>query len=627
MKYTLRLFKQLGHFKKWISLTIIFNILTVIFTLLSTYALVPVLSLIFGESEKVYEKPLWVIDGVSVWESGGVQGVKDYASTLYDYYITYFMGTSGLITVLFWVCFVGFLMFAFKNISRYFAGLFLSYINIGIERRLRKAIHDKILALSLSFFSEQRKGDILSRITGDVTEVQWAIFSSLSRAVQDPLMVIGILISLIIMSPKLTVFIIFLLPFTAFAITRISKSLKEPSAKARTRYGELLSMVEEDLSGLKVLKSYNASRLSSKRFDGVNDGYSEQLARISRRRELASPLSEMVGSAIIIAIIGYSGVLIVRDGVLSAPVFIAYVALFYQILQPCKNIALAIADIKRGEAAAERIYEVIDAPVTVCDKEDALPIKAFDEGIAFEDVHFAYPDEPDGKKAVEAFSLDVKKGTMVALVGQSGSGKSTMTNLLCRFYDIDSGRITIDGRDIRDYRIDDLRDMCALVTQESVLFNDTVKNNILIGCPDASDAEVERAARIANAYEFIEKLPEGFDTNIGDAGSRLSGGQRQRLCIARAVLKNAPILLLDEATSALDTEREKLVQEALEKLMDGHTSFVVAHRLSTIQKADVIVVMNGGRIVEVGTHDSLLEKDGMYARLIHMQSFDTVESK
>ncbi|MBQ1276921.1 MAG: ATP-binding cassette domain-containing protein, partial [Flavobacteriales bacterium] len=247
--------------------------------------------------------------------------------------------------------------------------------------------------------------------------------------------------------------------------------------------------------------------------------------------------------------------------------------------------------------------------------------------IAFEDVHFAYPDEPDGKKAVEAFSLDVKKGTMVALVGQSGSGKSTMTNLLCRFYDIDSGRITIDGRDIRDYRIDDLRDMCALVTQESVLFNDTVKNNILIGCPDASDAEVERAARIANAYEFIEKLPEGFDTNIGDAGSRLSGGQRQRLCIARAVLKNAPILLLDEATSALDTESEKLVQEALEKLMDGHTSFVVAHRLSTIQKADVIVVMNGGRIVEVGTHDSLLEKDGMYARLIHMQSFDTVESK
>ena len=386
-------------------------------------------------------------------------------------------------------------------------------------------------------------------------------------------------------------------------------------------------MVEEDLSGLKVLKSYNASRLSSKRFDGVNDGYSEQLARISRRRELASPLSEMVGSAIIIAIIGYSGVLIVRDGVLSAPVFIAYVALFYQILQPCKNIALAIADIKRGEAAAERIYEVIDAPVTVCDKEDALPIKAFDEGIAFEDVHFAYPDEPDGKKAVEAFSLDVKKGTMVALVGQSGSGKSTMTNLLCRFYDIDSGRITIDGRDIRDYRIDDLRDMCALVTQESVLFNDTVKNNILIGRPDASDAEVERAARIANAYEFIEKLPEGFDTNIGDAGSRLSGGQRQRLCIARAVLKNAPILLLDEATSALDTESEKLVQEALEKLMDGHTSFVVAHRLSTIQKADVIVVMNGGRIVEVGTHDSLLEKDGMYARLIHMQSFDTVESR
>ncbi|MBQ8649964.1 MAG: ATP-binding cassette domain-containing protein, partial [Flavobacteriales bacterium] len=256
-----------------------------------------------------------------------------------------------------------------------------------------------------------------------------------------------------------------------------------------------------------------------------------------------------------------------------------------------------------------------------------LPIKTFEEGIKFEDVHFAYPDEPDGKKAVEGFTLDVKKGTMVALVGQSGSGKSTMTNLLCRFYDIDQGSITIDGKDIKDYRIEDLRDMCALVTQESVLFNDTVKNNILIGRPDASDEEVERAARIANAHEFIEKLPDGLDTSIGDAGSRLSGGQRQRLCIARAVLKNAPILLLDEATSALDTESEKLVQDALERLMDGHTSFVVAHRLSTIQKADVIVVMNAGHIVEVGTHDSLLEKDGMYARLIHMQSFDTVAGK
>ena len=625
MKYTLRLFANLGHFKKWISLTVIFNIFTVIFTLASTYALVPVLSLIFGESEKIYDKPQWLIDGVSVWQSGGISGVKEYAMNMYDYYITYFIGESGLVTVLFWVCFMGFLMFALKNVSRYLAGLFLSYINIGIEKRIRRQIHDKILALSLSFFSEQKKGDILSRITSDVTEVQWAIFSSLSRAVQDPLMIVGILISLVIMSPKLTVFIVFLLPFTAFAITRISKSLKEPSAKARTRYGELLSMVEEDLSGLKVIKSYNAAKISKKRFDSVNDGYSEQLARISRRRELASPLSEMVGSAIIIAIIGYAGVLIVRDNALSAPVFIAYIALFYQILQPCKNIALALADIKRGEAAAERIYEVIDAEVSVKDRENALPKMSFDNEIVFKDVHFSYPDEHSGKMAVDGFSLNVKKGKMIALVGQSGSGKSTMTNLLCRFYDIDKGSIFMDGHDIREYKSEDLRGLCALVTQDSVLFNDTIKNNLLLGCPSASDDDILRAAKIANAYEFIEKLPDGFDTNIGDGGGRLSGGQRQRLCIARAVLKNAPILLLDEATSALDTESEKLVQDALERLMDGHTSFVVAHRLSTIQKADMIVVMHEGQIVETGTHEQLLEKDGMYARLIHMQSFASVK--
>ncbi|MDD4820928.1 MAG: ABC transporter ATP-binding protein, partial [Flavobacteriales bacterium] len=473
MKYTLRIFSNLGHFKKWITLTVVFNIFTVIFTLASTYALVPVLSLIFGESDKVYEKPQWVIDGISVWQSGGISGVKEYAMNLYDYYITYFMGENGLIAVLFWVCFMGFLMFAFKNVSRYLAGLFLSYINIGIEQRIRRQVHDKILSLSLSFFSEQKKGDILSRITSDVTEVQWAIFSSLSRAVQDPLMIIGILISLVVMSPKLTVFIVFLLPFTAFAITRIGKSLKEPSAKARTRYGELLSMVEEDLSGLKVIKSYNAAKISKKRFDNVNEGYSQQLARISRRRELASPLSEMVGSAIIIAIIGYAGVLIVRDNALSAPVFIAYIALFYQILQPCKNIALALADMKRGEAAAQRIYEVIDAPITVSDVVDALPKKSFDKDIIFDNVHFSYPDEPSGKEAVTGFSLHVKKGKMVALVGQSGSGKSTMTNLLCRFYDINSGSIIMDGHDIRQYNSEDLRSLCALVTQDSVLFNDT----------------------------------------------------------------------------------------------------------------------------------------------------------
>lgn len=620
MKYTLRLFKNLGHFKKLIAGTVVFNILTVLFTLLSTYALIPVLSLIFGETEKVYEKPAWIIDGVSVLESQGAEGVKDYLSQLYNYQVTYWMDHYTLATVLFWVCFTGFMLFVLKNVSRYFAGLFLSYINIGIEQRLRKQIHDKILALNLSFFSEKRKGDLLSRITSDVTEVQWAIFSSLSRTIQDPLMVIGILISLIVLSPNLTVFIVILLPFTAYAITRISKSLKEPSKKARKKYGVLLSLVEEDLTGLKVIKSYNASRLSKKRFDGVNDEYSDQLARISRRRELASPLSEMIGSAIIISIMGYAGVLIMKDASLTASVFITYLALFYQILQPTKNIALAFADIKRGEAAAQRIYEVIDTPIAITDAPHAVQKATFDRCIEFRDVHFRYPDGE--KEAIQGFSLSVPKGKTIAIVGQSGSGKSTLTNLICRFYDVTGGSIAIDGHDIRDIRLSDLRGLCGLVTQESLLFNDTIRNNLLLGKPDATDQEILQAAQVANAMEFIERLPEGFDTNIGDAGLRLSGGQRQRLCIARAVLKNAPILLLDEATSALDTESEKLVQNALENLMSAHTSFVVAHRLSTIQNADLIVVMSQGRIIEQGTHEQLLALGGMYAKLIHMQSFE-----
>lgn len=620
MKYTLRLFKNLGHFKRLVAGTVVFNILTVLFTLLSTYALIPVLSLIFGETEKVYEKPAWIINGVSVLESQGAEGVKDYLTQLYNYQVTYWMDHYTLATVLFWVCFTGFMLFVLKNVSRYFAGLFLSYINIGIEQRLRKQIHDKILALNLSFFSEKRKGDLLSRITSDVTEVQWAIFSSLSRTIQDPLMVIGILISLILLSPNLTVFIVILLPFTAYAITRISKSLKEPSKKARKKYGVLLSLVEEDLTGLKVIKSYNAARLSKKRFDGVNDEYSDQLARISRRRELASPLSEMIGSAIIISIMGYAGVLIMKDASLTASVFITYLALFYQILQPTKNIALAFADIKRGEAAAQRIYEVIDTPVAITDAPHAVQKPSFDRCIEFRDVHFRYPDGE--KEAIQGFSLSVPKGKTIAIVGQSGSGKSTITNLLCRFYDVTGGSIAIDGHDIRDIRLSDLRGLCGLVTQESLLFNDTIRNNLLLGKPDATDQEILRAAQVANAMEFIERLPEGFDTNIGDAGLRLSGGQRQRLCIARAVLKNAPILLLDEATSALDTESEKLVQNALENLMSAHTSFVVAHRLSTIQNADLIVVMSQGRIIEQGTHEQLLALGGMYAKLIHMQSFE-----
>lgn len=620
MKYTLRLFKNLGHFKKLIAGTVVFNILTVLFTLLSTYALIPVLSLIFGETEKVYEKPAWIIDGVSVLESQGAEGVKDYLTQLYNYQVTYWMDHYTLATVLFWVCFTGFMLFVLKNVSRYFAGLFLSYINIGIEQRLRKQIHDKILALNLSFFSEKRKGDLLSRITSDVTEVQWAIFSSLSRTIQDPLMAIGILISLIVLSPNLTVFIVILLPFTAYAITRISKSLKEPSKKARKKYGVLLSLVEEDLTGLKVIKSYNAARLSKKRFDGVNDEYSDQLARISRRRELASPLSEMIGSAIIISIMGYAGVLIMKDASLTASVFITYLALFYQILQPTKNIALAFADIKRGEAAAQRIYEVIDTPIAITDAPHSVQKTTFDRCIEFRDVHFRYPDGE--KEAIQGFSLSVPKGKTIAIVGQSGSGKSTLTNLICRFYDVTGGSIAIDGHDIRDIRLSDLRGLCGLVTQESLLFNDTIRNNLLLGKPDATDQEILQAAQVANAMEFIERLPEGFDTNIGDAGLRLSGGQRQRLCIARAVLKNAPILLLDEATSALDTESEKLVQNALENLMSAHTSFVVAHRLSTIQNADLIVVMSQGRIIEQGTHEQLLALGGMYAKLIHMQSFE-----
>jgi len=539
----------------------------------------------------------------------------------FNYYLGNYIIEHGQLNALMLISMLVVIMFFLKNLTRYLAMYFLVPIRNGIVRDIRRDVYHKILSLPIGYFTDERKGDMMARMTNDVQEVEWGIMNSLEAAFREPLNIIVFLITMFTMSSELTTFVLVLLPIAGLIIGRIGKSLKKKSAQAQEKMGELLSNIEETLGGLRIIHAFTAEKSASKKFGSLNNQHFGLMNKIGRRRDLSSPVSEFLGTLVMTVVMYFGGLLVLgSDSKLEPSEFIAFIAIFSQVIPPAKSLTTAWYNIQKGLASSERIYKILDAEVLVKDPEHPIEGKPFSDKIHFDGISFSYLKE-DGKSVLKNISLEIPKGKTVALVGQSGSGKTTLADMLPRYYDVDRGKITIDGVNIKDMRVADLRGLMGIVTQESILFNDTVFNNISFGMENASEEEVIAAAKIANANDFITAMSDGYQTTIGDRGSKLSGGQRQRLSIARAVLKNPPILILDEATSALDTESERLVQEALINLMKQRTTLVIAHRLSTIVHADEIIVMQSGEIVERGTHQDLLSKNGYYKRLFDMQTF------
>ncbi len=549
----------------------------------------------------------------------GIGHIKEYLENYLSYYITTNTDSHNPGYVLSIMVAIIISIFLLKNLADYLAMFFITFLRNGVLRDMRNAMYKKTLELPLAFYSEKRKGDVISRISADVNEVQTSFLAILELIVKEPLTILFTIIAMLVISAKLTLFVFIFIPISGYIISLIGKQLKKQSSKAQEEQGTFLSTIEETIGGLKVVKGYNAENYFNKLFQNSTDRFFGLSNTIGNRQNLASPASEFMGITVIAVLLWYGGQMVLIDKTLEGASFIAYMGLAYNILTPAKAISKASYGVKRGNAAAERVLEILDQENPITSKVDAVEKTTFDDSISVQNINFKYEEET----VLKDFSLEIKKGQTVALVGQSGSGKSTIANLLTRFYDVNDGSISIDGVNIKDMNLQSLRSLMGLVTQDSILFNDTIKANIALGKFDATDDEIIEALKIANAYEFVKDLPKGIYTNIGDSGNKLSGGQKQRLSIARAVLKNPPIMILDEATSALDTESEKFVQVALENMMQNRTSIVIAHRLSTIQKADVIVVMQKGRIVEQGTHDELIAKNGTYNKLVTMQSFES----
>ncbi|GAA4278515.1 ABC transporter ATP-binding protein [Aquimarina mytili] len=564
------------------------------------------INVLFGESKKVTVKPTYE----------GISKIKPYLEDSLNYFVTSVSLNDGPQQALMYMIVLIISLFLLKNLFSYLAVFFVTYLRNGVLKDLRDNIYDKVINLPISYYSEKRKGDIIARISGDVNEVQVSLLSVLELIVREPLTIVFAIITMFIISAKLTIFVFLFIPVAGFIISLIGKRLKKHSQKVQEEQGLFLSTLEETLSGLRVIKGFNSESYFNKKFQDSTNRFFRFSNNLGHRQNLASPTSEFLGIVTIAALLWYGGGMVLVDHSLSGGAFIGYMALSYQILTPAKAISKASYRVKAGNAAADRVLEVLNTISPLEDKQNAIVKDDFENQVSFENISFKYKDD----YVLKDFSLMIKKGKTVALVGQSGSGKSTIANLVTRFYDVNKGAITIDDKNIKDLTKNSLRSLMGLVTQDSILFNDTVKNNVLLGKQNATDDEVISALKIANAWEFVKDLPKGIHTNIGDSGGKLSGGQKQRLSIARAVLKNPPIMILDEATSALDTESERLVQDALEKMMQNRTSIVIAHRLSTIQKADTIVVMQKGEIVEQGTHTELLAKNGMYKKLVGMQS-------
>lgn len=605
MKYFKKILRFARPYRKFGFLNIFFNILYALFSALSFAALIPMLDVLFDKTRKVYVRP----------EYEGIGSLKDFIQDYLSYRVTAYSGEDdmkGLVLVIGLVLF----LFLLKNLFNYLAMYFITFLRNGVLQDVRNAMYKKILELPVSFYSEKRKGDVIARITSDVLEIQHSFLSILELIVREPLTIVFTIIVMFFISVKLTLFVFIFIPIAGWLISLIGKSLKKKSDRVQKEQGEFLSIVEETLGGLRVIKAFNAESRFYRLFTHSTGRFFHFSNNLLNRQNLASPTGEFLGILVIGVLLWYGGRMVLVEGTLDASAFIAYMGLAYNILTPAKAISKASYGVKKGNAAAERVLSILETPNPIQDSDNALEKSSFDRGITLDHVTFRYEDEA----VLKDFSLEVPKGSMVALVGQSGSGKSTIANLLTRFYDVNEGQVKIDGRDIRELSKRSLRSLMGLVTQDSILFNDSVRNNIGLGREGATEAEIIEAAKIANAHDFIMDLPKGYETNIGDSGNKLSGGQKQRLAIARAVLKNPPIMILDEATSALDTESERLVQDALEKMMQNRTSVVIAHRLSTIQNADQIVVLQKGEIVEQGTHSQLLAKKGMYHKLVQMQS-------
>jgi ATP-binding cassette, subfamily B, bacterial MsbA len=607
MKHFKDILKFEKKYRKFTLMNILSNVFYAIFNVLSVLAFIPVLSILFEKNEKVTKIPIYK----------GITHIGEYLKDHFYHFIAQKIVNESEIKTLLFICLLTLSLFFFKNLFRYLASYSITFLRTGIVKDLRDKLYRKIIELPISYFTEKRKGDTIARMTADVQEVETSILTSIETIVREPLTVIIAIAIMFFMSVKLTLFVFILLPISGFIISSISKKLKANSVKAQQETGTFLSFIEETLTGLRIIKGFNAENVIEKKFNHSTQNFKSLMTSVFHRQTLASPMSEFLGSATIIAILWVGGSEVLsKTSSLQSEEFFGYIVLFYTVLNPIKLITTSYYNIQKGEASAERIMQVLQTENSIKDIPNALVKNDFTNEITFQNISFKYKKE----YVLQDFSLTIKKGETVALVGQSGSGKSTLANLITRFYDVDSGAVLIDGINIKKMTVKSLRNLMGIVSQESILFNDTITNNIKLGLQEASEEAILEASEIANALEFIENLPQKFDTNIGDSGNTLSGGQKQRLSIARAVLKNPPIMILDEATSALDTESEQLVQVALEKMMQNRTSLVIAHRLSTIQKADSIVVMKKGKIVEQGKHQELLDKKGEYFKLVTMQS-------
>ncbi|MDG1761180.1 MAG: ABC transporter ATP-binding protein [Flavobacteriaceae bacterium] len=606
MNYFIKILAFAKPYSKFMYLNIFFNVLYALFSALSFLVLMPMLKVLFGKNKTTYEKP----------EFTGIGELSEYAQSYLNYEVTQYAGEDSHKALLVVISLI-LIVFLLKNLFNYAAMFFITFLRNGVLKDLRNELHKKTMELPLSYFSEKKKGDVIARITSDVLEIQHSFLSILELLVRDPLAILFTLGAMFLLSIKLTIFVLIFIPLAGVVISLIGKSLKKKSDRVQKEQGEFLSIIEETINGLRIIKGFNAEAVFGKKFKHTTERFYRFSNSLLNRHNLASPVSEFLGIAVIGTLLLYGGQLVFVEQSLDPEVFLTYIALSYGVLTPAKSISKASYVVKKGNAAAERVLEILETVSHIQDPENPVEKKSFDSEIELKDVSFQYEEN----QVLSSISLTIPKGKTVALVGQSGSGKTTISNLIPRLYDVSKGSILIDGVDIRSITKKTLRGFMGMVTQDSILFNDTVTNNLLFGNTNATREDMIAAAKIANAHDFIMELPEGYETSIGDGGNKLSGGQKQRLSIARAVLKNPPIMILDEATSALDTESEQMVQEALNKMMENRTSLVIAHRLSTIQKADTIVVLQKGSIVEQGKHNELIKKEGVYKKLIDLQSF------